>query len=245
MLTRPLCAGLSVAAVGACLAPGAASAQTVWCGAPTTFVQPAIGVADVLTPLVALNRSFSAGLYNSAQESGYSGIAGSPAGTRWAFGTASERASLTFRPWREAVSNNPPAMVGRDMVVHLISEDVYVDVRFTAWAQASGAGSRFSYVRSTEGPCGGPLTCDPGEFGAGGVEPCSACPAGTIAPSAGATACEACPVGTSANADRTACVTTTGPAVPSLPAAATGALLAALLALGAAAAGGRAATTRR
>lgn len=244
MHTRMTCAALSVAAIGACLAPGAASAQTVWCGAPTTFVQPAIGVADALTPLVALNRSFSAGLYNSAQESGYSGIAGSPTGTLWAFGTAADRASLTFRPWREAVSNNPPAMVGRDMVVHLVSEDVYVDIRFTAWAQASGAGSRFSYVRSTPGPCEGPLTCDPGEFGDGGVEPCSACPAGTIAPSAGARACEACPAGTSANALRTACVTT-GPAVPSLPAAATGALLAGLLALGSAAAGARAATTRR
>jgi len=56
-------------------------------------------------------------------------------------------ANLTFRPWVEWNAKVPPSMVGRDAVLHLITEDIYIDITFTAWG-TSGAGS-FTYRRST------------------------------------------------------------------------------------------------
>lgn len=141
-----MCA-ISAASSGASVA----AAQTVWCGPPITYQQPAAGQADTLTAEVAINRGITQGIFNSAKESSY--FASSPAGTEWAFGRASGFARLTFQPWRHAVDEDPPATVGRDMVVHLIAENIYLDVRFTAWVQAPGAGSRFTYERSTPGPC--------------------------------------------------------------------------------------------
>ena len=40
----------------------------------------------------------------------------------------------------------PPCAVGKDAVLHLISEDIYIDIKITSWV--SGQGS-FSYQRST------------------------------------------------------------------------------------------------
>jgi hypothetical protein len=45
-------------------------------------------------------------------------------------------------------------MLGRDAVLHLIAEDIYIDIRFTNWAQRSGGG--FTYVRSTPPPASPP-----------------------------------------------------------------------------------------
>jgi hypothetical protein len=37
-------------------------------------------------------------------------------------------------------------MVGNDAVVHLISEDIYIDIKFTVWGSRAG---NFTYTRST------------------------------------------------------------------------------------------------
>jgi hypothetical protein len=39
-------------------------------------------------------------------------------------------------------------------VVHLITDDIYIDIKFTQWTQSGGGG--FAYVRSTPGGGGGP-----------------------------------------------------------------------------------------
>ena len=36
------------------------------------------------------------------------------------------------------------------MVVHLITDNIYIDIKFTSWGQGSGAGGGFSYERSTD-----------------------------------------------------------------------------------------------
>jgi hypothetical protein len=44
----------------------------------------------------------------------------------------------------------PPGSVGVDAVVHLITDDIYLSLKFTSWS-ASGSGGGFSYERSTPG----------------------------------------------------------------------------------------------
>ncbi len=61
------------------------------------------------------------------------------------------RLDLTFYTWVTWAGNFPPGTVGQDAVVHLISEDIYIDIRFESWS-CCGAGG-FSYVRSTRGEC--------------------------------------------------------------------------------------------
>jgi len=40
-------------------------------------------------------------------------------------------------------------MIGQDAVLHLISDDIYLSIKFTGWG---GAGGSFSYDRSTPTP---------------------------------------------------------------------------------------------
>ena len=129
----------------------AADAATIWTGPPITFSkgsgadpnQPAS--QDRMTPAVWITRRDTMGIYNAAAETGYSN--GSPAGTEWAYGTTANVANLIFRPWVVWNGKQPPSMVGKDAVVHLIAEDIYIDIRFTDWG-GRGAGS-FAYQRST------------------------------------------------------------------------------------------------
>lgn len=128
--------------------------QTIWNGPTITFTKPnnadwtqAIN-QDRITSNVWITRKNTQGIFNINQELGYSST--SPLGTEWAFGTTSNLGSLTFAPWVTTIANNPPAMVGQNMVLHLISEDIYIDIKFTSWAQGALAGGGFSYERSTD-----------------------------------------------------------------------------------------------
>ena len=67
-------------------------------------------------------------------------------GTEWAEGTFENIAELTFEPFRPAVGK-PSDVVGKDLVLHLINDDIYIEVRFLSWS--SGKQGGFSYQRST------------------------------------------------------------------------------------------------
>ena len=95
-----------------------------------------------------LTRADTAGIFNIVSEMKYSKNS-SPSGTEWAFGTTAELGSLTFQNWKAAVGSNPPEMVNKDMVLHLITDNIYIDVKFTAWTQGRDGGG-FSYQRSTD-----------------------------------------------------------------------------------------------
>lgn len=137
--------------LGLLLIAPAADAATIWTGPPITFSkasgadpsQPAS--QDRITPAVWITRAGIMGIYNAAAETGYA--TGSPAGTEWAYGTTANVANLVFKPWVEWNGKLPPSMVGRDAVVHLIAEDIYIDLRFTAWG--TGGAGNFAYQRST------------------------------------------------------------------------------------------------
>ena len=135
------------------LAAAAAHAATIWGGPKITFTKPSgaditqPANQDRLTPKVWLTRGDSMGLFNVATEMAYDNP--SPADTEWAYGTTASFATLTYKPWADWHGKNPPSAIDQEAVLHLISDDIYIDIRMTAWSERGGGG--FAYVRSTPG----------------------------------------------------------------------------------------------
>ena len=124
----------------------------VWDGPPITFTKASFADwtlpenQDQITSNIWLTRADTQGLFNIKIEPSYRPNL-SPADTEWAFGTTADFSSLTYTHWMAWTGNSPPGTIGRDAVVHLITEDIYLDIKFTAWTSSGGGG--FSYVRST------------------------------------------------------------------------------------------------
>ncbi|NNE25622.1 MAG: hypothetical protein HKN09_02150 [Saprospiraceae bacterium] len=125
---------------------------TIWSGAKITFTKangsdpsdPAN--QDRITDNVIITRDNSGGqIYNVASETSANKNS-SPAGTRWALGRTSNVENLTFSTFRGTIE--PKDVVGEDMVMHLVDDDIYVDIKFVSWTQGKQGG--FSYERSTE-----------------------------------------------------------------------------------------------
>ena len=123
---------------------GVVPAATIWNG-------PKISVSDLtdpdqMTPKVWLTRAGTQGLYNAKAESGFTHFL-SPKDTLWADGTTANYQNLSFKDWNTWSKNlhgGPPGTIGVPAVVHLVSEDIYVDIVFTSW----GIGA-YSYDRAT------------------------------------------------------------------------------------------------
>src|ERR1035441_4866092 len=144
--------------MGLCLAalsgPLSGRAATIWTGPTTTFVNnagsdPTQAVnQDRLTPNVWITRGSSQGIYNAKTETGFTHDL-SPADTEWADGTIANYSSLPYmnwNAWAQSHPGGPVATVGVSAVVHLISDDIYLNVQFTSWGQRTGG---FSWQRST------------------------------------------------------------------------------------------------
>jgi glucose/arabinose dehydrogenase len=128
---------------------------TVWTGPTTNFTNVTASDQDRLTPNVWITRGSAQGIYNAKTEAGFTHFF-SPADTEWADGTTANYASLTYTDWNtwaKVVHPGPPSTVGVNAVVHLISEDIYLDVNFTSWG---GLGGGFSWDRSTPAPANAP-----------------------------------------------------------------------------------------
>lgn len=135
------------------LAPLFCFSQTVWDGPPTTvtkgnFDDPSLESSqDRITDLVWLTRGNNGGqLYNAKTETN-SSKSTSPDDTRWAFGTTSNLGSLNFSTFRG--TSKPKNAVGIDMVLHLVTDDIYIDIKITDWTSGSNSGGGFTYIRST------------------------------------------------------------------------------------------------
>ncbi len=141
-----------IAVVMGVLLPAAAGAIEVWSGRTLVFTKPDSvdwmlpEHQDRLTDAVRLTRAHSRGLFNIAAEDSYT-VQVSPQDTEWATGDAVDWPTLSFAPWQVWNGSFPPAMVGVDAVVHLISDDIYVDIRFDSWTSGN-AGGGFSYARA-------------------------------------------------------------------------------------------------
>tara|TARA_A100001015_G_C14805214_1_gene638582 strand:+ start:142 stop:738 length:597 start_codon:yes stop_codon:yes gene_type:complete len=102
---------------------------------------------DRITDNVWITRGNDGGqIYNAAKESSDDKTK-SPIGTQWALGTLDKVNDLNFKNFRAAVSS-PKNVVGKDLVVHLTDDDIYLSIKFKSWSQAKKGG--FSYERSTK-----------------------------------------------------------------------------------------------
>ncbi|MBC7845002.1 MAG: hypothetical protein H7Y10_00750 [Flavobacterium sp.] len=112
---------------------------------------------DLLTENVVLTRKNNQGIFNIANESGYNSL--SPSDTEWAMGTTADFSNLYFSNWREAMQWCPPCQINQDFVIHLITDDIYVDVKILSWDDNMSGGA-FSYERSTPNPFSPALLSD-------------------------------------------------------------------------------------
>ncbi len=126
---------------------------TLWKGSNTTFTKtdgadPSKAEnQDRLTANVWITRGNGGGqIYNAAKENGSSKTT-SPTGTKWAVGSIDQVSSLSFKDFRTAVSK-PKNVIGKNLVMHLVSDNIYVSVKFTSWS--SGKAGGFAYERSTK-----------------------------------------------------------------------------------------------
>lgn len=130
------------------------SAPIVWSGLTHTFTKTDAVPADQITANVALTRGATRGLFNAMIDKGYNGSG--PSDTEWATNltsagqtiTASNWEALSFEPWLTAFGGTGMIghlIEGRDAVVHLISDDIYLDLRFTDWELRAGG---FAYLRA-------------------------------------------------------------------------------------------------
>jgi hypothetical protein len=151
-----------------CLATVAIAQPTIWTGPNITFSK--LGSASValpssqdrLTDNVWLTRASSEGMFNIApgKELGYVRFT-SPADTKWATAAmlandgktiaASNWADLAFADWAPAYGG-PGFVLGtnittRNAVVHLVTDDIYLDLMFTQF----DSGGNYTYQRSTPG----------------------------------------------------------------------------------------------
>ena len=160
LLLRAL--GCTVVLIGA--AARANGAPTVWTGPTFSFSKPSganhtlPANQDQLTASVALTRGNSQGMINILGEASFT--ASSPTGTLWATAlnnpldtiAATNWAALDFTTWTAAYANNVGTnILNHNAVVHLVTDDVYLDLRFTSF-QGGGSGGAFAYQRSTPLP---------------------------------------------------------------------------------------------
>jgi hypothetical protein len=153
---------LAIAILGAAGAQPV-SALEVWTESPIVFNKTGPHTIpanqDRITANVWLTRGFTRGLYNIARESSYQ-VASSPIGTRWAFAglngnpttiSAADFAELTFDSWETSLGGEGVLrdhIIDRAGVVHLIEDDIYIDIRFGDWG--TGGSGTFRYTRATE-----------------------------------------------------------------------------------------------
>jgi hypothetical protein len=140
------------------------SAQTVWNGPEITFTKENNADwtleenQDRLTDNVWLTRQNNRGLFNivvEASDADGDACAGpEPTDTEWAYGSTSDFSGLTFQPLGILIGCDFENLIdGENLVVHLISDDIYFDLTFTSWAMGGGGyggGGGFAYTRTTD-----------------------------------------------------------------------------------------------
>jgi hypothetical protein len=120
--------------------------QTIWNSNSITFEKIELDDVDIITQNVILTRGANKGIYNSAVETESTNI--SPSDTEWATGNTSNLANLEFDIFTNGIGlgsngNRPP--IDTPLVVHLITDDIYIDIEFKSW----GSDGSFKYVRTT------------------------------------------------------------------------------------------------
>ena len=138
------------------------NAQTEWTGAKITITKADFADwtnpanQDIITENVILTRADNRGLFNFDKETEFDNVDyTSPLDTEWAIGTiALGVGTLTFDTLNNTHEDNPTSILDVDLVLHLITDDIYIDFKLTAWTQGggngAGGGGGFAYERSTD-----------------------------------------------------------------------------------------------
>ena len=131
---------------------GDTSSSNIWNG-PTVVFSKEDGAdftqesnQDRITPNVWITRGNGGQIFNIAKEDS-ADKGDSPVGTLWAKGNIENIDNLTFKPFRLGVGQ-PKAVVGSDLVLYLVNDNIYISVKFTSWSQGQKGG--FAYERSSE-----------------------------------------------------------------------------------------------
>jgi surface protein len=135
---------------GECLS----ESSTIWNGTTITFTK-ADGAnpeeeanQDRITDNIWITRGNDGGqIYNIAKEDSPNQT-NSPVGTKWAVGTLDEIETLTFKKFRAAVEKPNSSLVGKNLVMYLEEDDIYLSIKFTSWSEQKNGG--FAYERSTK-----------------------------------------------------------------------------------------------
>lgn len=98
---------------------------------------------DRITDNVWITRGNDGGQIYNARVAESADKSLSPRDTEWAIGTTDDLANLTFDTFRNTI--RPQDVLGENLVMHLITDDIYLNVRFTSWSSSKTGG--FGYVR--------------------------------------------------------------------------------------------------
>ena len=103
---------------------------------------------DRITDLVIITRESDGGqIFNIAAET-ESDEDDSPVGTLWALGTIADANTLNYDTFRNTI--NPQDVVGENLVMLLVEENIAIQVMFTSWTMGRLNGGGFAYTRSTQ-----------------------------------------------------------------------------------------------
>ena len=137
------------------------NAQTEWTGPITTFIKAnnadwTLEVnQDRITSNVWITRANNQSVFNIADNtdttSGDCSFS-SPFDTEWAFGTIADGVNTltfgTFLGSNFADCAPPSSVINQNAVLHLITDDIYIDIKFLSWSSGDSGGG-ISYERST------------------------------------------------------------------------------------------------
>ena len=133
--------------------PGDTTSSNIWKGNNITFSKADCAYhtqasnQDMLTSNVWITRANDGGqIFNIVKESAANKNS-SPAGTTWSIGSINEINSLSFTNFRSAVGK-PKDVVGKNLVMHLVNDNIYLSIKFTSWSDGQKGG--FAYSRSTQ-----------------------------------------------------------------------------------------------
>lgn len=128
-------------------------AREIWTGTTITF-EKADGASpeeasnqDRITDNVHITRGNEGSEIFNIKDENSATKGSSPSGTQWAIGAISDIDNLDFKSFRGAV-DKPQDVVGKDLVLFLTADNIFLSVKFTKWSGGKAGG--FAYERSTK-----------------------------------------------------------------------------------------------